>query len=178
MTRFRLSLLVLAILMVAFGASLIASIPMLPNRVATHFNAAGAPDGWMSRSQHLVFMAALGFGLPLFIMGMCWTARYLPMSAINIPHRDYWLAADRRDETVNYMFHQSIWLACLETGFMTGLHWAVVFSNLRQPVDLPLAWILSLTGVFLVGLAAWIVSLYRRFRRPDSHPTSPVATVA
>lgn len=177
MTRFRLSLLVLAILMVAFGASLIASIPMLPNRVATHFDAAGVPNGWMSRTEHLIAMTALGFGLPLFIVGMCWTARYLPMSAINIPHRDYWLAADRREETVKYMFHQSIWLACLETGFMMGLHWAVAFSNLRQPVGLPVAWILSLTGAFLIGLIAWIVCLYRRFHRPDTGPANPIATI-
>lgn len=178
MTRCRLSLLVLVVLLIAFGISLVASIPLLPNRVATHFNAAGVPNGWMSRSQHLVAMAAFGFGLPLFIMGMCWSARYLPTSAINIPHRDYWLAAHRRDESVDYLFRQSIWLACLETGFITGLHWTVVFSNARQPVDLPLTWILSLMGSFLAGLIAWIVCLYRHFHRPDSQPASPIATVA
>jgi uncharacterized membrane protein len=175
MTRFQFSVLVLAILWIGFGASLLGAVPMLPPRMATHFDGAGNPNGWMSRSAHLIFMGAFGIGFPLFIIGMCWMARYLPLSAINLPHREYWLASERRDESTDYLFRHSIWLACLGIAFITGLHWAVVFGNQRQPASLPLTWVLSVVGPFLIGVVAWIAFLYRRFRRPNSQPSKHIA---
>lgn len=166
MTRYQFSICILVMLWIGFGATLIGAAPMLPLRMATHFDAAGNPNGWMSRSEHLIFMGAFGIGFPLFIIGMCWMARYLPMSAINLPHRDYWLSSERRDESTDYLFHHSIWLACLGIAFITGLHWTVVFSNQHQPPSLPLSWVLAVTGPFLGGVVVWIAFLYRRFHKP------------
>jgi len=171
MSRFKLSIVLLLILFVAFGISLLASLPLLPDRMATHFGANGQPNGWMSRSQHIILMGLLGAGLPLMMLGICRTARYLPASAVNIPHRDYWMAEERRIESTEFIFEHSVWLACLCLGFVTGLHWAVVFSNRLQPVRLPLEWILADAGLFLAGVVIWVVCLYRRFRNPGS-PTA------
>ena len=177
MTRFQFSVLVLVMLWIAFAASLLGAAPMLPLRMATHFDGAGTPNGWMSRSEHLIFMAAFGVGFPLFIIGMCWMARYLPTSAIHLPHRDYWLSSERRDESTDYLFRHSIWLGCLGIAFITGLHWTVVFSNQRQPVNLPLSWVLLVAGSFLAGVVLWIVCLYRRFGKPDIQPANHIAAV-
>lgn len=168
MSRFKLSIALLLTLFVAFGLSLAASWPLLPQRMATHFDANGAPNGWMSRVDHVVIMGLLGAGLPLFIVAICRTARYLPLHAVNIPHRDYWMAEERRLESMEFVFEHSIWLACLCLLFVTGLHWAVVFSNQLKPVRLPLEWVLADTGSFLAGLCVWGVCLYRRFRLPKS----------
>ena len=40
-----------------------------PERVATHFNLAGAPNGWMSRSTAILFNCGLEFGAALFLAG-------------------------------------------------------------------------------------------------------------
>ncbi|MBS0204106.1 MAG: DUF1648 domain-containing protein [Planctomycetes bacterium] len=189
MNRFQLSVLLLVVLFLVFGASMVATAQLLPARVATHFNAAGNPNGWMSRSGHLVFMSVFGVLFPLFMIGICWCTRYLPVSMINIPHRDYWLSTERRQESADFLFRHSIWLGCLGLGFITGLNWVIVFSNQRQPVGLPPTWILSITGLFLAGMGLWIVVLYRRFRSPhvvamlvlfvfaQASPASEVATV-
>lgn len=178
MTRYQFSICILVVLWIGFGASLLGSVPLLPQRMATHFDGAGHPNGWMSRSEHLIFMAAFGVGFPLFILGMCRAARYLPTSAINIPHRGYWLAAERRDESTDYLFQHSVWLACLGVAFITGLHWSVVFSNQRQPVHLPMTWVFAVTGPFLCGVVVWVVGLYRRFRKPPDQAGNTTTVAA
>jgi len=172
MTRYRLSIGLLVTLFLVFGVSLAVSLPMLPERVATHFDASGAPDGWMSRSGCLIFTSIFGVAFPLFIIGMCHAARYLHASAINIPNRAYWLAEERRLESAEYLFRHSLWMGCLGSAFATGLHWSVVFSNQRDPVRLPMSWVLGTTGLFLAGTVLWVYFLYRRFRLPDSARTA------
>lgn len=83
----------------------------LPDRLATHFNGSGEPNGWMSRSASQTFMLVFGFLFPLFIILVCSATRFLPVSLINIPNRQYWLAPERRIEASNYLFRQSLWLA-------------------------------------------------------------------
>ena len=167
----------LVVLYIGFGVSLFESVPMLPNRVATHFDAAGMANGWMSRSTHLLFMSVFGLVFPLFLIGVCWSIRFLPAGLVNIPHREYWLADERRSETASYLVWHAVWFACLALGFVIGLHWLIVFSNQRQPPPLPIMWVLAVLGPFLAGVAAWVFCLYRRFRhnsiRGDSTEESP-----
>jgi len=44
------------------------SVSLLPDRTATHFNGAGQADGWMSRSEHFLFMGAFGLLCPLSML--------------------------------------------------------------------------------------------------------------
>lgn len=62
----------------------------LPDRVATHFGFGGEPNGWMSRQGTVTFMAGMGIGLPLFLLGVASLVRVLSASLINIPRREYW----------------------------------------------------------------------------------------
>src|SRR3954468_21478203 len=101
--------LILGLLYLCFLGYLISSAPQLPDRVATHFGAGGEPDGWMSRSSHLLFMGVFGLAFPLFVVGLFFILRFLPDSGLNIPHRDYWLAPERRSETFAYLFRHSLW---------------------------------------------------------------------
>lgn len=167
MSRFTFSVILLTLLAVVFVASIAISAPLLPEKVATHFDTNGQPNDWMSRSTHLILMSVFGLSFPLFVILVCRTARFLPGSAINIPNRAYWLSEERRQESTEYLFRHSIWLGCLGMAFITALHWVVVASNRRQPVELPGAWIMCTAGVFLAGTALWVVCLYRRFRTPD-----------
>ena len=178
MNRFHLSVALLVLLYVVFGASVLATVSLLPERVATHFNAAGQPNAWMSRDDHLGFVAGFGLAFPLPIIGICWSIRFLPAWCVNIPHKDYWLAKEHRAETDDYLFHHSIWHACLGVGIVTALHWATVFSNLRQTVQLPVMWVVGIAGAFLCGTALWVICLYRKLRLPDSARTAPGTTIA
>ena len=175
MNPLRASVLLLILLFIVFGVSLAATVTLLPEQVATHFDAAGVPNGWMSRTSHLIFISLFGIGFPLLIIGICWSVRFVSPVTINIPHRDYWLAEERRIESVDFVFRHSIWLGCLGIAFITGLHWAMVLANRQQPPHLSTAMALGVTGGFLAGVIVWVIFLYRRFPAPPADYKKPPA---
>ena len=157
--------LVLSLLYLFFLGYLAFSAGQLPDRVATHFDGSGQPNGWMSRSTHLLFTLVLGLGIPLFVVAVLFVVRFLPDSIINIPRRDYWLAAERRAETVAWLFRHSLWFACISVSFITGVHYLIVRANARPPAQLSTPWLLGMVGCFLVALAIWVISMILHFCR-------------
>ena len=140
------------------------SIPSMPDPVASHFDAAGRPNGWMSRSSFVTSMAIFGLVFPLFVVGLSFVARFLPDSLQNIPRRAYWLAPERRNETFAYLLHHSLWFACMALCFVIGIYFSVIQANHQQQAALSPAFIISLAGAFLAGTIIWGVSMLRRFR--------------
>ncbi len=76
--------------------------PFLPDRLASHFSAAGHANGWMTKQQFLMTYAvvilpavALEFLMPRRIAGT-------PGNRLRLPNREFWLAPERRAETFAY----------------------------------------------------------------------------
>jgi uncharacterized membrane protein len=167
----RTPLAVLAIACVAFVAYVLATVDQLPPKVATHFNARGLPDGWMTRSAHTWGMIGFGIGVPMFIVVISSIVRIFSGlgSYINLPHREYWLAPERRQQTRDYLFAWGLWLACFMVAVAAGLHQLILTANLRQPVALSTSGSGWLAGGASAGVAVWILALIIRFlRRPDA----------
>ena len=161
----RIPLVVLAVIYIAFTAHLMFTLPQLPERVATHFDAAGHPNGWMSRTSHVLFMAAFGYVFPLAMTGVFFVARYLPASTVNIPHRDHWLAPERRGETFEYLFRHSLWFACLLALFALGINHLLFQANRSPTHHASTVFLMGLALMFFVGLVAWLIPFVRRFNR-------------
>jgi uncharacterized membrane protein len=157
--------LVLGVLYLCFFGYLASSIPHLPKRVATHFDGSGLPNGWMSRSAHLRLMVVFGLAFPLLAPGIVYASRFLPDWFFNIPHRDYWLAPARRNETAAYLFRQSLWVASLALCFVIGINYSIVQANSLAQAHLSTLLIVILNGCVLAGVAIWAVSLFRHFNR-------------
>jgi uncharacterized membrane protein len=155
----------LALLYAGFMGYWAWSAPQLPETVATHFNARGEPNGWMSRSANQMFMLLFGLGFPLLIVVLCYATRFMPSGLVNIPHRDYWLAPERRRETSNYLVRHSLWLACLAVCFVIGIQFSIVQANHQHPPHLSLPMLLAVVGSFLAGALIGVVALMRHFRR-------------
>ena len=154
-----------ASLSLVFLGCLAYSASHLPERLATHFGVNGQPNGWMSRSSLLVGSAALAYVFPLYTVAICWLARLVP-GAINLPHKEHWLAAEHRQKTFDYLFSHSWWFACLAICFVIGMYLLLVHSNQQTPPHLSTSAVLELAGGFLVGVTFWVVSLVRHFSRP------------
>ena len=157
--------LVLGLLYLCFLGYLAMSSGQLPDRVATHFDGSGQPNGWMSRSSHFWFILVLGLAFPLIVAVILFFARFLPDSLINIPRRNYWLSAERRADTFAYLFRQSLSFACIGVCFVTAIQFLIVRANLHPPAHLSTPLLFGVTGGFLLALAIRVVAMIRHFRR-------------
>jgi len=156
----------LIVLYALFAGSLLYAAGALPQRVATHFGWHGEADGWMSKEADLLLMAAVGVGLPLFLIGICYATRFFPARLVNLPNHDYWLAPERRKETAARVASRAVWLACMMLTFLTVLHLLVVFANQKPSPQLSTPLVLGLGACFIVGAAFWVRKLFQDFNRP------------
>src|SRR5688500_1481613 len=87
----------LAIALFAYAAFLVglaATYARLPERMASHFDASGVADGWMTRDAYVWFMVGVVTFVSLTMNAAFGSVRFLPNAVINIPRRDYWLAPE------------------------------------------------------------------------------------
>lgn len=110
-------------------------------------------------------MGGFGLGLPLLFLTISLFLRFVPVNLVNIPHRDYWLAPERRDATYAFMSRQLLWLSCMLVCFIAAMHWLTVLANNSMPVRMPTNEFLMALGGFLVAMTVWIFALLRHFRR-------------
>lgn len=137
----------------------------LPDRVATHFGADGQPNDWMQKTSACVVLGACQIIVPLIVLGATTLANRLPSSMVNIPHREYWLHADRRAETLAWMNRMMTWIAILSLIFMMAISRLTFVANMRQG-SLDLRWFLMLLGGYLTIIFIMAGRSLIRFGRP------------
>ena len=97
-----------ALVLAAVVWFIVATTQALPDPVATHFGFGYFANGWMTRDGYLRFMLAFATVLPVVIVAMIgWLPRVFPRG-INIPHRDLWLAPERRGATLDSIGHERL----------------------------------------------------------------------
>lgn len=157
------------VLMVLTGmAGVIQSIyyyTQFPEKVASHFGSSGIPDGWMPRLENLfvssaifVFMTIMMFSLPRLVS-------ILPVRFVNLPNRDYWLANERKEQTIKDLtVRMFIFGSAINIFFIFVTHMVFEANNV-QPVKLNENNMLLALGIFMLFLAGWLISFIRRFRK-------------
>jgi uncharacterized membrane protein len=137
----------------------------LPSRMATHFDFAGRPDGWMSRDAFFAFYLGMLVFMTALFCGIGAILRRVPTRMVNVPHREYWLAPERREATIAYVSAMTGRLGLLVLTFLVAVHELVLRANVagRNLAAVPM-WIGL--GALLAAVAVWLIRFYRRFRRP------------
>jgi uncharacterized membrane protein len=142
--------------------------PRLPELVAQHFDAAGHANGWASRESFFVFSWALLLGLSAIFMLTPRMLRRIPASMINLPHKGYWLAPERKDESLRFIEREMQWMGVLTIAFILLVLHLAIRANLNPAHRLENVAFMALLVGFLIATAAWIIRLYRRFPDPGS----------
>ncbi|HYL64645.1 MAG TPA: DUF1648 domain-containing protein [Candidatus Methylomirabilis sp.] len=140
----------------------------LPEVMASHFNGNGVPNGWMPKSDF--FKVLLPFGLLIAIIAFVSPKlmRIFPPSMINLPNKDYWLAPERRAETVRYMEAALAWLGCAIIALMTFAFYIAVKANLNPRGGFDSSAMMVALGAFFVFLLFFIIRITAHFSRaPD-----------
>jgi uncharacterized membrane protein len=152
-------LLLFAILFVIGTAS------QLPPTVASHFDAAGQPNAFMSRSGYVRFMLCLTAGLPVLIVFILRTV-YSRATNMKLPNRDYWMAPERVARTRAFLVAHGVWFGSLMVTLTCFVHWLELSANRQQPAHLSAQSFAAVMVAFLIATAAWIAALTFAFRRP------------
>ena len=163
-----LSLLLLLAAVAAAASFVWLSGADLPPNVASHFDASGRANGFSPRDIYVRFMTGMTVVAPLLVGLIPRFAISRANARINLPNGAYWLAPERREETIGFLCSHMAFFGMMLAGFLAYGHWMVVQANAVRPPVLPgTAFIQALT-VFLGGVAVMILSLFWRFRRkPD-----------
>lgn len=140
--------------------------PALPPRLASHFGAAGNPDGYMSRDAFVAVMCLMAVLLPMLILkGLALAVRH---NKVNLPNARFWLAPARRAATERWLHRHVTWMCMGMTLFMGYAAWMVAVANRTTPPSLDMHLALVGLAVMLAGTTAWIVVFTRRFSRDGS----------
>jgi hypothetical protein len=138
----------------------------LPDRVAAHFGAGGVANGFMPRNAYLFFMLVIVVGLPLLVVLLTWVSLNRPGARINLPNREYWLAPQRRAQSIAWIRAGVLQFGALLIIFLCYAQWLVARANRHQPSQLDESWFYGGLAAFLVAVLLWARSFLRRFRSP------------
>lgn len=81
-------------------AVVLVTVSRLPPMVASHFDAAGVPNGWSSRPAYALLLIAIGVLLPLGIIRLIISLTRRGPARLNIPARDHWTRPEHSEEAV------------------------------------------------------------------------------
>ena len=137
--------------------------PILPARIAVHFGADGGPNGWGDTRTFMVTYGAVEAMIVVMALLMARILERAPASVVNIPNREYWLAAERRRDTLGYIAEQFLWLECLTLAFLVALAQTIFKVNLRSGVpSLPQDFWVTLVA-FAAGVGWVCFRIVKRF---------------
>ncbi len=136
----------------------------LPDRVASHFGADGAVDGWSSRHELVGIMLSVTALMLLLFEGLAWLVPRLPAEWINLPNREYWLAPGRRDATLARIRADLLEIGALTLLWLVVLNELVLRTNLGPEPRLGAPFWISF-GAYLGAVGWWAVRSYRRYSR-------------
>ncbi len=142
--------------------------PQLPAQVASHFDVAGRPNGWSSKSAYFALQAFI-----VLVVTICFAAfpawlEGAPARLVNLPNKDYWLAPERRAATMARVASALTWFGCAGLVFIILVTSLVIDFNLGRERALPAVPIWALLGGIAVCTVLLILRLLYLGRRPPS----------
>jgi len=136
--------------------------PQLPDRMASHFDLYGRPNGSLPKETFFLGMAlaivmiGIEFLLPIAVAAA-------PAELINLPRKDYWLGPERRKETFRFLRARLEWFACGVLFVLLDATSQAINANLPDNGPFRAKGMLYVLLEFLLVTAAGTVQLLRHF---------------
>lgn len=165
--RFQKQWLVIALLLIGGTLHLVSALPHLPEPVATHFGMGGRPNGWMSQRGLILFELVLVALITLSIAGTDQLIRRLPLRLLNLPHKEYWFAPDRREATLRRLSGLTLWTLAWSLVLVIAVNHLLILAHRAEGGPrLSEATFLAVVGVWVLGLLALMWRMYRLMPAP------------
>jgi uncharacterized membrane protein len=145
--------------------------PLLPETMAVHFGFNGQPDGWQTKSSFYIFYSLLVLGIGILFSVMAHIFPKLPISLINLPHKEYWFAPERATSSFAFLSGFFYQMTCGLTLFFGLIFADVCLANLTPSLQLDYTTFISVLVLFLGFVLGNVVRLYRRFNINSGIPS-------
>jgi uncharacterized membrane protein len=156
---------VFSALIVVFAILTFNSLEEFPAKVAVHFDANSAPDGWLSREQYGFYALLFLIGLPLLLFAAMAGLPLLTGGKGQIPNHEFWFADERKQQTKSYLIAHSSWLGTMTVAVLYGMHVMLMRANELSPPKLSSDRFLTMIFIYSCGLVWWAVTFFRHFQR-------------
>jgi hypothetical protein len=139
----------------------------LPDVVASHFDAFGHPNGWMSRSALVaLYLALVGLMTLTFVAGGWRIASQTGGAKLRLPNREHWLAPERRAATSAWLTGWMYLMGTSSVVLMIAVMWLVARYSADPTLELSGAFVGLLVGFFAL-VAASLLAFFFRFSRTE-----------
>ena len=162
-------LLVILVLLVGAGLQLRHYYPLMPDPMATHFGTNMQVNGWSAKSSFYTIYPLVEIGMIIVLLVPILIQKRIPTSLINLPHREYWFAAERRDATWQTVSTYVLWMTAATFTFLIATAEVVFRANLTDVavplIGAPFFWVL---GIYVGVIAVATIWFYRCFSKIPS----------
>lgn len=159
-----MSKLIYVLLAFAIVAQVAMHYPDLPERIASHYDAAGVPNDFTTKSGFVTMYAIISVMVFGMFAAVPWLVRKLPVSLINLPNREYWLAPERKDASIARVGVMMDVFAGATGALLLCIFEMTFRANESGNGHLPPPW--PLLGGYLAFVAIWLVMCFRAFPKP------------
>jgi uncharacterized membrane protein len=141
--------------------------PLLPSRMAIHFNASGMADGWGPKLPFFVLLGSVFVLLLILFGGLGLLLRKLPDSMLNLPNKEYWLTPERRELTHKRIGEQAFLMGALTLLLLDGVLYLSCSANLSPEPSMHPELLWGMLTVFFTINIGFIILMIRNFRLPE-----------
>lgn len=163
-----ISIFVLTLCGALLVATAIHSHQQMSDTIASHFNASGRSNGWMSKTPFTISMLAVGLGIPAFVTGVMYSIRFFPARLLNVPNPEYWRDPKNYRKACDFLFVSSLWFGSAFLIWQTFFSRMIVTANQMVPPHLDSGKVMLLTLPLLGFTFAWVLILIFRFIKTNN----------
>jgi len=146
---------------------------VLPERVATHFGPGGEPNDWMDRTAATILLGGFQLVFPLLLLSVVRLLKWIPNAFINIPHREYWLAPERRETALAWLARPMSGIAGLTAALLVATSHLTFRANVRAGRLEEFPFLVCL-AIYLAGTFLLVIRILRRFGRVPRQPDQQI----
>jgi len=144
--------------LVAMLYQALTSYNLLPDTIASHFNASGQADGWSSKSSFFMLWALMIVVMNAWVPLTGPLIRKLPPSLVNIPNKNYWLSSPQRIEQLTAVIFTTMAGIFLGTNIIILVVMDYTIKvNLGQIAHLDTGLLLGATGLIIILSIAYLI---------------------
>jgi uncharacterized membrane protein len=154
----------LILLVIGFAGMCAYFYPQLPATMASHFDGEGQPDNFSSKQGYFILMSTVAFFAAVVPYLVTALIGGLSLSWLNVPNKEYWMAAERRQQTLKMIQGRFEFFAVAQLALLAAINLLVIRANLEQA---PLSGAsLGIILAFVVFAILWSIGFYRMFQIP------------